>query len=426
MTEAAQAQAEARRTAVGADPREAGLGPGQITAGDIAHLLLAAGPLSRRELCRYLGWGYTDSATKAALSSDPLGSVREALFPTREVVNAYKVLFATFTGIVPDGISSLGIEDIVWAGDSDILLSYIKGRTGPEGLHLPKRAVRLLERWLTYSAPLRSFTPEPLRSELWIYTYGPGWSRPPMVVKPDKYTGSLATWAERTGGISADDGSPLHLHKGRFRPTYESLLASRGWTGRTTIDPNHTAGVEGDHYLAATTPAQIDAVETLIEEGQSDLLRKALPPTVLTTEQTVELVQQFPDLIASLGLDDAAITELVGGERDVFTAACADQLSGQHGPAGQPCPARPWVCLMCPLAVFLPRNASNLLRLQAFFRRQFRQMPSNQFMRVFGPYADRLDTEILPRFDELTVQEAAAEVTDDDQEIPLRPEETTL
>lgn len=310
--------------------------------------------------------------------------------------------------------------------DSDILLSYIKGRTGPEGLHLPKRAVRLLERWLTYSAPLRSFTPEPLRSELWIYTYGPGWSRPPMVMKPDKYTGSLATWAERTGGISADDGSPLHLHKGRFRPTFESLLASRGWTGRTTIDPNHTAGVEGDHYLAATTPAQIDAVETLIEEGQSDLLRKALPPTVLTTEQTVELVEQFPDLIASLGLDDAAITELVGGERDVFTAACADQLSGQHGPAGQPCPARPWVCLMCPLAVFLPRNASNLLRLQAFFRRQFRQMPSNQFMRVFGPYADRLDTEILPRFDERTLQEAAAEVTDDDQEIPLRPEETTL
>ncbi|WP_433359906.1 hypothetical protein [Streptosporangium sp. CA-115845] len=109
----------------------------------------------------------------------------------------------------------------------------------------------------------------------------------------------------------------------------------------------------------------------------------------------------------------------------MFTAACADQLASPHGPAGQPCPARPWVCLMCPLAVFLPRDAPNLLRLRAFFRRQFRQMPSDQFMRVFGPYADHLDAEILPRFGEHTLLEAAAEVADDDQEIPLRPEEST-
>ena len=91
----------------------------------------------------------------------------------------------------------------------------------------------------------------------------------------------------------------------------------------------------------------------------------------------------------------------------MFTAACADQLAGLHGPLGKPCPARPWVCLLCPLAVFAPRHAANLLRLKAFFSRQWRQMPAAQFMAVFGPYAARID-EILDRFDPAELAAAAA------------------
>ena len=118
------------------------------------------------------------------------------------------------------------------------------------------------------------------------------------------------------------------------------------------------------------------------------------------------------------------LAELVGGARDVFTAACADQLAGLHGPAGKPCPARPWVCLLCPLAVFAPRHAVNLLRLKAFFSRQWQQMPAAHFMTVFGPYAARID-QILDRFDPAELAAAAASVTDSDDEIPLRPEELT-
>ncbi|MET9657077.1 hypothetical protein [Streptomyces sp. NPDC006510] len=51
--------------------------------------------------------------------------------------------------------------------------------------------------------------------------------------------------------------------------------------------------------------------------------------------------------MADLALDDDVIAELVGGQRDVFTAACGYQLSELHGPKGKPCPARPWVCLFC-------------------------------------------------------------------------------
>jgi hypothetical protein len=123
-------------------------------------------------------------------------------------------------------------------------------------------------------------------------------------------------------------------------------------------------------------------------------------------------------------LDDAAIAELVGGQRDVFVAGCADQMAGLHGPKGVPCPARPWVCLLCPLAVFAPRHAVNLLGLKAFFSRQWQQMPAAQFMAVFGPYSQRI-RQVLDLFDPGVLADAASHVADRDDELPLRPEEMT-
>ena len=161
-----------------------------------------------------------------------------------------------------------------------------------------------------------------------------------------------------------------------------------------------------------------------MEDAQHDLLRRAHPPTVITEEDAAALAAGYPQLTADLGLDDTVIAELAGGTRDVFTAACGDQLSGLHGPPGRPCPARPWVCLLCPLAVFAPRHAVNLLRLKAFFSRQWRQMPAAQFMAVFGPYAARID-QVLERFGPAALASASALVAGTDDEIPLRPEELT-
>jgi hypothetical protein len=263
-------------------------------------------------------------------------------------------------------------------------------------------------------------------ARLWLFTYGPSWQRPPMILTTNSHTGSTSGWMQRQGGLAADgDGIALELHKKRLRTTYHNLLTRRGWTGRTTIDPNHSAAVKGDHYLTATTPVQLDAIEAIIEDGQADLLRKALPPTVLSLDDAAAVAAAHPDMVARLGLDAAAVTELVGGQRDVFTAACANQLASPYGKAGQPCPARPWVCLLCPLAVLLPRHAANLLRLKAFFARQFRQMPTEAFVRVFGPNAHRLDHDILTRLNPQVLAAAAGLVADDDRELPLRPEETT-
>jgi len=350
--------------------------------------------------------------------------VSRALFPTLNMVIAYKLLFGIYSGIVPDGIDDLVTDDIDWAGDSTILLSYVKGRTGPESLTLSRRAVPLLEQWLGHSALLRSHVDPAHRQHLWLRLNKAGGTQ---VSAKGGAAGRVAIqrWVVRHG-VTDDNGNPLKIHRSRIRTTHQSMRDITRWAGRArvAIDPNHTPQVEGDHYLSATTPSQRQAVETIVEDAQGDLLRRAKPPTVLTDEDAEALVRDYPQLIASLEIDDSVITELVAGERDVFSAACADQLSGLHGPKGKPCPARPWVCLLCPLAVFAPRHAANLLALKAFFSRQWRQMPAAQFMAVFGPYSQRID-EILDRFDRAVISGAAQGVRDCDDELPLRPEEST-
>ncbi|RSM51558.1 hypothetical protein DMB66_41540 [Actinoplanes sp. ATCC 53533] len=341
------------------------------------------------------------------------------LFPTVGVALAYRLLLGMTSGIVPDGLDDLGVGDIDWAGDTTVLLDYVKGRSGPQSLTLPKAAVRVLRRWLAHSAGLRRWAPEQARSRLWL-----AYSRvsPIHVVLFDHDT--IRRFVEANTLVD-DDGKPLSIHRSRIRATFHQRRDKRAWTGRTTIDPNHTAQVEGDHYLSRPSPAQRNALEAVIEDAQSDLVRKATTAVVIASADPVSAARELPAKVVGLNLSEPVIVELIGGERDVFTAACADQLAGLHGPAGRPCPARPWVCLLCPLAIFAPRHAPNLLRLKAFFARQFRQMPVPQFIAVFGPYAHRLDQDILPRFAMSILTAAADQVADNDAELPLRPEETT-
>jgi hypothetical protein len=86
-------------------------------------------------------------------------------------------------------------------------------------------------------------------------------------------------------------------------------------------------------------------------------------------------------------------------------------------------PGTPVGVLLCPLAIFTPRHAGNLLRLKAFFSRQWRQMPATQFMATFGPYSARID-EVLQHYPAAALA-AAAPAGDEDRELPLRPEEGT-
>jgi hypothetical protein len=398
-----QALASAGR---GQDPREHGW-----NADNQAWLLMRLGPCSDRQVGDYLGehewWVRTRGGVR---------STGDDLFPDVNVVTAYRLLLGMYCGIVPDGLADLGVSDLDWAGQTTILLSYVKGRTAAESLTLPRRAVRLLEQWLDHSTMTRRHAPAGQREHLWLYYAYSGPSR----WQPGPNAQGQVRWARHHGLPGVD--------RRRVRTTYLSLRERRSWQGspRSTIDPNHSPAVEGDHYLSAVTAGQQNAIEGIIEGAQRDMLARARPPVVLPDDAAADLAQGYPHLVAGLSLDDEAIIELVGGARDVFVAACTDPLSGLHGPAGKPCPARPWVCLLCPLAVFTPRHAPNLLRLKAFFSRQWDQMPAAHFMAVFGPYATAV-TAVLDRYDITVLATANQALTDqgDDTALPLRPEETT-
>jgi hypothetical protein len=404
-----QARGATRR---GRDPREGGW-----TRDNVAWLLAQMGPSTSDQVGELMGL-----CGNAILARGFLTETSVAMFPPIDVTIGYRLLFGVHTGIVPDGIDALGLADIEWAGDATVLLDYVKGRTSKESLTLSPRAVRLLEQWLDHSALLRRFTPPDQQGCLWL-RYVPN-TRPAIRGDPV----SPESWRSftRRHRLHGDDGQPLRVHLHRVRTTFVTMRDRRTWfgSGRALIDPNHSPRVEGDRYLSVATPTQREAVDAIIADAQHDLLRKAHPPIVVDTEQAAHAATRLPGLVAELQLGDDAVVELVAGARDVFAAACADPLSGMHGPPGKPCPARPWVCLLCPLAVFTTRHAANLLRLKAFFARQGRQLTVGQFAAVFGPYALRID-EVLGYFDPAVSAAAAAAVADCDDEIPLRPEEAT-
>lgn len=392
---------------------------GPVTPQAVAWWMARNGPVSGRGFARRL-----NLSSPVMIEAGPwVSRARRALFAGTETVIAYRLLFGVLTGIVPDGIDGLGTGDLDWAGDTAMLACYIKGRTARESVTLGRAAVRLVEQWLAHTELARRFAPPGLAGALWLryepLGHGGAWFGGQVDCDYVK------TWAARQG-LLADDGSPLSVHRHRIRTTFQSLRDRKAWFGstRATIDPNHSPQVEGDSYLTAATPAQRAAIDSIIADAQAGLVGKARPPVLSGGHSAAGLAARFPELAAGLPAGDEAIAWLAGGQQDVFTAACAGPLSGLHGPAGKPCPARPWVCLLCPLAVFTPRHAANLLRLKAFFARQWQQLPAGHFMAVFGPYAQRIE-QVLACYDPRLLAAAASGVTGRDAELPLRAEELT-
>src|SRR5205823_890264 len=87
-------------------------------------LLVRIGPVSIGEFGAHLGISAAVVHNRGGFHE----AVRAA-FPHLDALIAYRLLFGIYSGIVPDGIADLVVGDIDWAGDSTILLSYIKGRT---------------------------------------------------------------------------------------------------------------------------------------------------------------------------------------------------------------------------------------------------------------------------------------------------------
>ncbi|MDN6177730.1 MAG: hypothetical protein L0J08_04170 [Micrococcaceae bacterium] len=386
------------RRAVEASEQGKDLPDDSLSEDRMAWVIRSSGPLAIRSLMALFPAATVDNRQRVV-------SLSRSLFPEPDVAFAYNLLFAIRTGIVPDGIDALRTDDVTRTGPSSILLSYVKGRTGKESLVLPRSAVRILDQWFEHSELLRGHAGDQA-SQLWLGAKQPTQEGGRIFFTTPRTQYRRRSWAQRAGLID-DDGVLMQIHGGRIRATFHHLKDRSAWTGRTTIDPNHSARVEGDHYLSSHTPAQKDAIEGIIEDAQTDIRRKAAPPLVTNERDAAIFSQQFPNLVQEAELDLPAVQKLLDAEQDVFVAACASPMKSPYAPVGKLCPARPWVCLLCPLAVFTARHLPNLLSLKEYFSTQAAQLPLPQFMGVFGPYATRLDEEILPRFSTREIAAAA-------------------
>jgi hypothetical protein len=382
------------------------------TDGQVLRLLTGRGPSETAAVCALLPEAGRARTVQA----------HRALFPDGHTAFAYLTLFSMRTGIVPDGIDTLRLDDFVRTGEHTGLLSYYKGRTGRETLNLPRDAVRLLEKWLEHSAPLRAHAGD-LAGQMWVFNGGDGLGRGiSRILHQARHQGRRQAWVAATG-IVADDGTPLAVHGGRVRATYLHRRDRAAWSGRARIDPNHSARIEADHYLTSHTPAQLDALDGIIEQAQREIRAKAEPAILTPGLDAAGFAAAFPDLVKNAGLEHGAVAEMLCGAQDVFVAACANPTASPHAPAGTLCPARPWVCLLCPLAVFAQRHLPNLLRLRGFFAEQAARMSTTGFLAVFGRYADRLEQEVLPRFDPAAVESAENALRSGGPGIPMLLEE---
>lgn len=193
----------------GADPSHAGL-----CRASLAWLLAAQGPLLRTQVWQHLG-----RPMPAELDRLEYGQLREAMYPNRQVATVYRILFGIYTGIVPNGIGALGLEDVDWAGDTEVLLMYVKGRTAPESLHLPRRATQLLERWLVLSDPLRRFASAEQRTALWLWSTNHRVAGPAVATMPmSNYNNPAQDWAAARG-LHDDHGEPFPIDSRRIRVT---------------------------------------------------------------------------------------------------------------------------------------------------------------------------------------------------------------
>ena len=188
-----QALAAAER---GRHPNEGGW-----SADNLRWLLVRVGPFAAAGFGQQLGCSEHVVRNRSGF----LDASRD-LFPVSDVVIAYRLLFGIYSGIVPDGIDDLLTDDIDWAGDATILLSYVKGRTAAESLTLPRRAARLLQQWLAHSALLRSHGGPTERRRLWLGIGRPGGTRV-LVTTGAAGRVAIQRWVIRHG-VAGDDGVP--------------------------------------------------------------------------------------------------------------------------------------------------------------------------------------------------------------------------
>lgn len=334
--------------------------------------------------------------------------------PMRSVVLAFRILLGLELGIVATALTDLDVSGVRWQGDRDVRVEYIKNRArGAEAMTFrlrgPWSGPALLRRWLDLTGPMRANAPE-LANRFWLYADADGRVQPAQFSENDWRATRLTFLSSHQ--LRDDDGRPLALDLRRLRTTWVARKA-KYWHGAVTVDPNHTATVEGDRYL--TRSADPEEVAAIVEAAQGDLLRRA-EHVALVTAADNHLADEVDGPAAVLAREAIAVDDRT--EWDMFAAACKNPFDSPFTAKGSFCVAAVWSCLVCPLAVITPAKLPALLRLHDFLEERRTQVTLREWLAAFAPAWVQLTTRILPRFDDVTLA-AARSAVDSDEDLPM-------
>ncbi|WP_416279409.1 hypothetical protein [Mycetocola zhadangensis] len=339
---------------------------------------------------------------------DSYNGLRLRPLPDLNVTLAFRILIGFEIGLPPECIDALRVEDLRWQGDRDLRVEFTKNRgSGRNALTFrdtgPWSGPALLTRWVSVFEMLR---PDPKSGPLWP------WPSDPDPARFEPFSSNRWAVARRefmkTQQVRDDSQSLLVLDMRRLRKTWFARK-SKYWHGAVTIDPTHSALVEGDRYLSGS--AEPDEVDLTVESAQEDLLRRATAVALVVSD----------DGDLADGVDDALlVSQRTEGTWDMFAALCRDPFTSPFNQSGTFCTAVVWACLVCPLAVITPAKLPALLRLQDYLRDQSASVTQAEWVRVYGPAWVQLVSRILPQFGDAIIAEARR-IVDDDLDLPVPP-----
>jgi hypothetical protein len=397
---------------------------GPKTVSSPAHLLWTLereGPLSLDEVGRRLGRSmyYYQSVPDAPRPS----RLARRLWPGAVDLIAFRTLLGLETGIVPEGIANLRVDDLQRVDGREVIIGWEKQRGG--GREADRFAGggewspgRIFERAVQITAGARQFATTNDRAWLWVAL---DWNTP-RVYRMVHGMEAKYRWLESTGLGSPE--APFELDGRRLRKTFYRRLDERfGGAIPSVAGINQSERVAAERYLSVTQPTEF--LEGVVEDAYAEALRRvqAAPnPTVLTDHDVDRLNGDPARAAAELNVGQREAGPLLSGRRDVFACACKDFYHSPYGQPGSACPAPVWTCLFCSLAVITPAKLPTLLRLADHIDSQRGEMAADEWTTMHGAVWHQLHSNIFPRYPEAVI--AAARITADAAALYLPPHET--
>ena len=305
------------------------------------------------------------------------------------------------TGLEIECCKALTIDCLRNPRPGTIEIVYVKRRArGGEHKHIRVRdggvgtPGGLVRRLIEVTAFARQFV---LSDCLWLYYYTgrkqlrAGVEHPHELV--DRWTGSH--------GIVNDDGEPLRLVLSRLRKTHKALwyLKTEGHMARFAV--GHTPEIAARHY--ADVPSLRPLHEATVAEAFSEVAAAAGP--IILAPDDEDSWRQGNAVSEGRGDVDA----LLGGEQDVWLAACSGFDRSPFGEPGTPCPQPFWGCLDCRNAVITARKLPAIVAFLRFIEEQRERLSATDWTIKFGRVHDRIAKQILPAFSKSVVAAARRE-----------------